>query len=110
MSEDIVLERVFVALICEDYNTMIRGENGNDHIMIETAEHKTYRWKAYPEREKEIMDHFGATNLNDLFAKGADKNDPLIRELYRCMGYSLSGYWEIFYWEVNNEKADEWVG
>jgi hypothetical protein len=26
------------------------------------------------------------------------------------MGYSLSGYWEIFYWEVNNEDAEDYHG
>ena len=24
------------------------------------------------------------------------------------MGYSLGGYWEVFYWEVNNELAHKY--
>jgi hypothetical protein len=36
---------------------------------------------------------------------GLNKNSEEVRKLYRDMGYSLSGYWEIFFWEVNNEDA-----
>jgi hypothetical protein len=39
---------------------------------------------------------------------GLGKNDESVRKLYRDMGYSLSGYWEIFYWEMNNEDADQY--
>ena len=42
--------------------------------------------------------------------KGADKNDPRIRELYKHIGYSLYGFWEIFYWGVNNEDAYKYMG
>jgi len=24
------------------------------------------------------------------------------------MGYSLFGYWEVFYWDANNDIADEY--
>lgn len=109
MKEDIILERIFVALKHETYAEIMRGEIHHNHIVVETAESGTWRWKAYPERRIEIMQQFGAKDMNDLFARcGADKNDPLVRELYRCMGYSLSGYHEIFYWKVNHHKADEW--
>ena len=106
--EDKILERVFVALKHETYAEIIRGEIHHDHEIIEEPEHNTWRWKAYPKREKEIMGLFNANDLNELFGNGADKNDPLVRELYRCMGYSLSGYHEIFYWDWNNELAHEW--
>lgn len=36
---------------------------------------------------------------------GLTKNSEEIRDYYRGIGYSLYGYWEIFYWEVNNENA-----
>ncbi len=29
--------------------------------------------------------------------------------MYRDMGVSLFGYWEIFYWEMNNEKSQEYI-
>ena len=35
-------------------------------------------------------------------------NSEMWRKLYRDLGYSLFGYWEIFYWEANNEKAAEY--
>jgi hypothetical protein len=28
--------------------------------------------------------------------------------MYRDMGYSLFGYWEMFYWEINNNIAHEY--
>jgi hypothetical protein len=42
------------------------------------------------------------------YEKGYTKNSEIYRKLYRDMGYSLSGYWEVFYWDVNNEKVDEY--
>lgn len=39
---------------------------------------------------------------------GYGKNSEVYRQLYRDMGYSLYGYWEIFYWEVNNPDANEY--
>jgi hypothetical protein len=36
---------------------------------------------------------------------GLTKNSEEVRKLYHDMGYSLSGYWEIFCWEANNENA-----
>jgi len=40
---------------------------------------------------------------------GVFKNHELYRELYRNLGYSLSGYWEIFYWDANNDEAASYV-
>jgi hypothetical protein len=45
-----------------------------------------------------------------LFMAGADKNDPRIRELYKHIGYSLYGFWEVFYWEVNNDRGYQYMG
>jgi hypothetical protein len=102
-----VLERAWVALRHETYAEIIAGERAHDHRII-VDDHGTYRWEANHEMEEILMDHFGAKDLNQLFFNGAKKNDPLVRYLYRCMGYSLSGYHEIFYWDWNNEEADQW--
>ncbi|VAW58907.1 hypothetical protein MNBD_GAMMA08-1543 [hydrothermal vent metagenome] len=91
-----------------EFAEVLASEHGNHQLYIN--EHGMLRWEAYPEREAEIMERFGAHDINSLFAKGADKNDPLIRELYKCMGYSLSGFWEVFYWELNNEDAHKFRG
>jgi hypothetical protein len=107
------LERAWIALHHETYAEIMGGEGHHPH-RIYKDEHGVFRWEAFPEREQEIMNQFGAKDLNDLFGrchaegKHGGKNDPLIRQLYRCMGYSLSGYHEIFYWDWNNEEADKW--
>ena len=36
------------------------------------------------------------------------KNSEEWRKLYRDIGYSLYGYWEIFYWDMNNEDAADY--
>ena len=51
--------------------------------------------------------------INDLIplldSLGYDKNSEVYRKLYRDMGYSLFGYWEVFYWVANNSEADKYV-
>lgn len=44
-----------------------------------------------------------------LYDKGLGKNSEEFRQLYRDLGYSLYGYWEVFYWDMNNEETDEYV-
>jgi len=96
------------AKIADTYELVLSREEKDSHEIV-LDKHSTLRWVANPDRENEIMDSFGAKDLNDLFTKGVDKNDPIIRELYKCIGYSLYGFWEVFYWEVNNERANEYV-
>lgn len=69
-------------------------------------EHGTIRWESDPLIC--MLFDSEALDLNTLFANGANKNDPLVRDLYRRLGYSLSGYWEVFYWDVNHEEWDEY--
>ena len=75
-----------------------------NHIIVE--ERDSLRWK-------EDKDFTSANpDLNDLVEKminaGLTKNDEEWRDVYRKMGYSLYGYWEVFYWEANNEDAEEY--
>ncbi len=48
-------------------------------------------------------------NLNEvvkeMLERGLDKNCEEYRKVYRYIGYSLIGYWDIFYWEFNNPIA-----
>lgn len=85
-----------------DYNA-IRKVEGHRHIIENNDE--VLRWKRNPK----IDDILEEMNLNDLiielYSKGYDKNSELYRYFYRCMGVSLYMYWEVFYWEVNNEKS-----
>lgn len=92
----------------DDYAEMMKTESHHQHEVIKDA-HGVLRWKADPFVRK-FTDGCNLNNIvQGLYANGNDKNSELYRELYRRMGYSLSGYWEIFYWEVNNEDADQYV-
>lgn len=56
------------------------------------------------------VEKIGLNNLIDLLYKmGLTKNSEVMRKLFRDMGYSLFGYWEIFHWEMNNPDAKEYV-
>lgn len=91
----------------EDYKEIFEAESHHDHEVIED-QNGTFRWKEDPTVRK-IIDTGILNDLWVLFYKmGLTKNSEEVRKLYRDMGYSLSGYWEIFYWEVNNEDAEEY--
>jgi hypothetical protein len=96
------------AKLSDEYAEVLATEEFGHELYID--DHGVLRWVKNYEKEQEIMDEFGASDLNQLFARGADKNDPRIRELYKHIGYSLSGFWEIFYWEVNNPQAYKYFG
>jgi len=97
------------ASISSEYKQVLKREHYGHELYVD--KHNTIRWVKNPEKEKEIMEEFGASDLNDLFGRcRADKNDPRIRELYKHKGYSLFGFWEIFYWRVNNPCACEYKG
>ncbi len=78
-------------------------ETHHDHKVID--DDGIYRWEPNAQTNK----YRENISLNDLipllWSLGVDKNSELYRQLYRNMGYSLFGYWEIFYWEVNNPEA-----
>ena len=89
------------------YARMMKTETHHDHVIIED-EAGTLRWKKDPFIRRFTDD----CSLNDIvqgfYSKGNDKNTESYRELYRKMGYSLSGYYDVFYWDMNNDIADEY--
>lgn len=91
----------------EEMRMVLDTETHHDHVII-CDSNGTYRWKEN-DTVRKIIDR---TNLNDiivlLHCLGHDKNSETYRKMYRDMGYSLYGYWEIFYWEANNDAADEY--
>ena len=99
-----VVSRIEVAKLSPGYAEIMARETHHEHEIIRD-ENGTLRWKENP-TVNQILER---VNLNDLWVllsiMGLDKNSEAIRNLYRGMGYSISGYWEIFYWEVNNEIA-----
>lgn len=92
----------------ETYREILDVETHHDHIIIED-EHGTLRWKEDP-KLRNLVDHIGVNEIWHLFHHiGLDKNDEPVRKMYRDMGYSLFGYWEVFYWEANNDRASEYM-
>lgn len=92
----------------ENYRLILDTETHHNHEIIED-EHGVIRWK----ENKNVELFLKNISLNDLCpllnSLGYDKNSEIYRKLYRNMGYSLSGYWEVFYWEWNNEDADDYI-
>jgi hypothetical protein len=72
--------------------------------------HEVIFEKGIPRWKKD--ENYPVDNLNDLvmemLSKGLTPNDEAWRDVYRKIGYSLYGYWEVFYWEANNEDAEEY--
>ena len=90
----------------EEYLEIFEAEKHHTHRVVEID--GITRW----EENEAINSLVDASGLNlivrGLYENGYDKNSEVYRELYRNMGYSLSGYWEIFYWDLNNENAGDY--
>lgn len=91
----------------ECYQEMLKTESHHSHLIVDD-EHGTLRW----EENLHVNELMKSISLNDLIPLltiiGHDKNSEVYRSLYRNMGYSLSGYTDVFYWECNNEDMDEY--
>jgi hypothetical protein len=95
------------AIASSDVYEFLSREGLNHNIIKD--EHGTLRWE--PDPVINMLYEAGMIKLNPLADHIPNfKNDPRIRDLYRRMGYSVCGYWEVFHWEVNNELADEYEG
>ena len=90
----------------DDYTEMMQTEQHHDHKIVMVGD--VIRW----EENKGVREIVDMCDLNQMIAdmhkRGIGKNDEPYRRLYRNMGYSLSAYWEIFYWDMNNDEADEY--
>jgi hypothetical protein len=88
------------------YGDVLKHEIHHNHELVEVG--GVWRWKENPG----VRDLLEKISLNDLVSLmhtlGYDKNSEFYRHLYRCMGYSLYGYWEVFYWEMNNENESDY--
>lgn len=87
----------------ECYQKMLAtGQHHNHEIVLING---LYRWKE-DQYITSIVDSIGLNKIvSDMYSKGLTKNSEEYRKLYRDIGYSLNGYWEVFYWEMNNEEA-----
>ena len=61
------------------------------------------RWKERPTQFECLNSAVAHFDLN-----GITKNHEEYRNFYRSTGYSLRGYWEVFYWSLNNEIANKY--
>lgn len=97
-----ILNRKQVSKISDEYKEVLDREKHHNHELVMV--NGVIRWK---ENER-IKDR----NVNDVvklfYDLGYDKNSEVYRKYYRDLGYSLSGYWEVFYWEANNENQNEY--
>lgn len=93
------------------YQEILEKESHHDHKII-LNKHGILSWEADPFIEflwdNKLMD------LNRIVAtfirNGITKNSEIWRKLFRDLGYSLNGYWTIFYCDLNNPDADEYIG
>lgn len=87
---------------------IIRTENHHNHLLV-VDRFNTIRWKP----DDRVCNILSGINFNhvieDFIKRGLDKNCEEYRKMYRDIGYSLDGYWEIFYWEVNNPISKEYI-
>lgn len=94
-------------LTTDIYLEVLEKEGHHDHLIKEDINGKP-RW-VEDEIVSQWVDEKGLNDvINILYSLGYDKNSEPYRKLYRDIGYSLYGYWEIFYWEVNNELSNEY--
>lgn len=101
------ITRTEAGKVDKTYRDMLKTERHHKHEIIKD-EHGTLRWKKNLDVDYLLQN----ISLNDLCpllqVLGYGKNSEVYRHLYRSMGYSLFGYWEVFYWEANNPDADSY--
>jgi len=100
------INRDYASHLDEAYAEILSRENHHDHQLI-IDEHDVLRWEENPDVRRLIDEKIDLNHLLALFqVLGYDKNSELYRKLYRDIGYSLSGYYDIFYWDANNPECD----
>jgi hypothetical protein len=90
-------------ILNEYYKEILEKEAHHDHEIIYI--NGRLLWKPNP-IVCELLQRIDLSRLVKLILDlGYDKNSEVYRKLYRDMGYSLSGYYEIFYDELNNTNV-----
>lgn len=92
-------------ILDEEYQLIFDVESHHGHEVVRD-DHGVFRWK----KNEDVNELVDASDLNEIIIalnrNGHGKNSEVYRKLYRNMGYSLYGYWEVFYWKVNNPEAE----
>lgn len=101
------METVKRSDVPECYQEMLLTEQHHNHEIVLVD--GRYRWKENQDVSN-LVDLIGLTEIvSAMYSKGLTKNSEEYRKLYRDIGYSLNGYWEVFYWEMNNEETSEYL-
>lgn len=104
-----VVSREDASKVSETFKEMLKTERHHNHEIVEVD--GILRWKENKD-VRNLVGGKGPIDLNSLweffYAMNLDKNSEFVRDVYRNMGYSLFGFWEIFYWEMNNEDAEDY--
>lgn len=104
-----VVGREEASKVSEEWKEMLKTERHHYHEIVEVD--GVLRWKEN-KQVRDLVGGKGKIDLNNLweffYAMGLNKNSEFVRDVYRNMGYSLGGFWELFYWEMNNEDADDY--
>jgi len=105
MEEVKIIERKNLEHI-SDYADIFVKESHHHHRIVEID--GVVRWEEKPMKTAMVEEKGLNAVVMDMINLGMNKNSEEWRALYRNMGYSLSGYWEVFYWEVNNPIAENY--
>ena len=106
MKKHKIISREEVAEVSEDYAKLLKKETHHNHEIIKVG--NTLIWKPNEEAQR-YLENISLNDLCPLLSSlGYGKNSEVYRKLYRDMGYSIFGYWEIFYWVVNNPDAKKY--
>jgi len=90
-----------------DCYSFLNIETHHNHKIVMVD--KVYRWEENKEVRKAINDLDLCKLWNIIYDIGLNRNSELPKSIYRDMGYSLHGYWELFYSDINNEDFKDYV-
>ena len=86
----------------------MKTETHHNHVLIEDKD-GIIKWKEDPMVTK-ILEKINLGHLLDLFrVLGLNKNSEVWRHLYRCIGFSIHAYYDVFYHKLNNPDHLDYV-
>lgn len=92
----------------EIYDTEVANFSHPNYNQIIQDSEGEFRWEG-KENIIKFAEEFGINEITIKFDElGITKNSECYRQFYRDLGYTLWGYWELFYWDVNNPEAENY--
>ncbi|HBY40162.1 MAG TPA: hypothetical protein DEH24_12130 [Alteromonas sp.] len=91
--------------VSDDVKALLLKETHHDHPIVEI--NGSLHWQETPGVNQLLDTGLELNRLIDMLQHlGIDKNHEVYRDLFRKMGYSLDGYWEIFVFY--NQDCDQY--